>query len=620
MLTLFRSAMNGPFKWVFAALLVAAFAVVGVPALENFGARSAIQVGEQKITALDVQREFRTQLARVQEQNPDLTRDQALAAGLGDQVAYTLTVQALIAAEAERLGMVAPIDVVRSYVERIPALQNPETGKFDANRLGLLLQQQQLTQSAFAELVTDGLIREQIVGALTAKSTAPQELTRLLLLRQFEERDVRYVSLDLSAGEEAPTDEEIASYYAANIANYQSPEYRTFTFVMLDEEAVADQVSVTEEEVRQLFDSRAGAAQALETRTIKQFRVSAEQLPVVEEALAGEGGFDAAAEALSAAITTLTDQRQGDFIAEEFGEAVFAAEEGSVVGPVETPFGFLIGQVVTINATEGLVFEDEREALEAELRQEIAEDRLVDLVDELEIARDEGATLAEAAQLIGVDSKTTAPTDAELFTETGSIANIPAVLAAEGRGLTEGEESSAVRMGEGYGFVAVDAIVAPAPLPLEEVRPQVVSAIEAERLTEAATRLEERFDALRAEGKSFQDAATELGGEPVLASVSLTQPERPIPDDAFARAFELQVDQRAVLSDTVASKAKIVEVGAVRFGDASQAQSVIPIIAEQFGEQIGTELESAYLAALQETTEVKQNPTELARGLGQTDQ
>ena len=103
-------------------------------------------MGGQKITALDVQREFRTQLARVQEQNPDLTRDQALAAGLGDQVAYTLTVQALIAAEAERLGMVAPIDVVRSYVERIPALQNPETGKFDANRLGLLLQQQQLTQ------------------------------------------------------------------------------------------------------------------------------------------------------------------------------------------------------------------------------------------------------------------------------------------------------------------------------------------------------------------------------------------------------------------------------------------------------------------------------------------
>lgn len=620
MLTLFRSAMNGPFKWVFALLLVAAFAVVGVPALENFGGRSAIQVGEQKISALDVERELRSQLTRVQQQNPDITRDQALAAGLGDQVVYTLTIQALIAAEAERLGMVAPIDVVRSYVERIPALQNPETGKFDSNRLGLLLQQQQLTQSGFAELVTDGLIREQIVGAVTSKSSAPEELTRLLLLRQFEERDVRFVALDLNAGEEPPTEDEIASYYAGNIGNYQSPEYRTFTFVVLDQEAVADQVTVTEDDVRQLFESRAGAAQALETRTIKQFRVSAEQLSVVEAALAGDGGFDAAADALSAAVTTLTDQRQDDFIAEEFGEAVFASEEGGVVGPVETPFGFLIGQVVTVNAAEGLVFDQEREALEAELRAEIAADRLVDLVDELEIARDEGATLAEAARQIGLEPKTTAPTDAELFTETGSITNIPSVLGNEGRALAEGEESNAIRMGEGYGFVAVDSIVPPAPLPIDDVRVQVVNAIEGERLAEAATRLEERFAALRAEGKTFQEVAEELGGEPILASVSLTQTERPIPEDAFARAFELQVDQLAVLPDGAAGQAGVLEVGAVRFGDASQAQAVIPMVAEQFGEQIGTELESAYLEALQESTEVQQNPSELARGLGQTDQ
>jgi len=619
-LTLFRSAMEGPFKWVFAALLIAAFAVVGVPALENFGGRAAITVGDQQISALRLEQEFRNQLQRVQQQNPDVTRDQALAAGLGDQVINSLTIQALISAEAESLGMVAPAPVVRRYIETIPGFQNPETGQFDPQRLGLILQQQGLTQSAFAELVTSGLLRDQIVGALTAEAPAPSELVRLLLIRQFEERDVRYVSLDLAAGEEPPTEGEIASYYAANIANYQSPEYRVFTYLTVDSETVADEVTVTPEEVRQLFDSRAGAAQALETRTIKQFRVSAEQLPVVEEALAGEGGFDAAVEALAATVTTLTDQQQGDFIAEEFGEAVFAGDEGSVIGPVETPFGFLVGQVVSINRTEGPVFEDEKEALEAELRAEIAADRLVDLVDELEIARDEGATLAEAAQQIGLTPKTTAPTDAELFTATGSITAIPNVLAQEGRSLTEGEESNAIRVNDGYGFVAVESITAPEPLPIDDVRVQVVAAIEAERRENAAMGLKERFDALRAEGKSFQEAAYELGGEASFATIALTSPDRPVPDDAFARAFELQVGERDILPSAAGPQAGFIEVAAVRFGDASEAASVIPIVAQQFGEQIGTELEGAYLAALQESTEVKQNPSEVARGLGQTDQ
>ncbi|MEM9839204.1 MAG: SurA N-terminal domain-containing protein [Pseudomonadota bacterium] len=620
MLNSIRAALSGPLKWVFIALICAAFGVVGVPALENFGRTAAVSVSGQDISALEIEREITNRVQQIQFENPDATREQMMAQGLGEQVVETLIVRSLISAEAERLGLAAPNDVVRDYVEQIPGLQNPETGEFDNQRLGLLLQQRRISVSAFGDLVADELIRTQIVEALTSVGKTSDDLTRYLLLRQFEERDVAYASLPLTAGAEEPTEEEVTAYYDENIERFQSPEYRSFTVLTIQPEDVADEVTVSEEDVRQLFDARAGAAADEETRTVRQFRAAGDAAGQVGTLVAEGATFAAAAEAIGAEVTTLTDQQRADFIAEEFGEAVFAAEEGALVGPVETPFGSLVGEVVSINRVEGPVFEDQRAELEDELRAEISRDRLVELVDAFEIARDEGATIAEAADQIGLSARVTQPADAELFTQIGSIANIPAVLAQEGRSLALGEESAAVRVGDGYGFVSVEDIIPPAPLSIAEVRSDIVAAIEGERKADAATALEERLDALLDEGKTFAQAVTELGGEVQNVVVNLTSEERPIPDRAFAAAFDLKVGEHQLIPIARQDTADVVRLENVRFGDTSQVEQIVPLVSQQFADQLAGELNNAYLAALRETSEIKQNPRQLARGLGQTQQ
>ncbi|MEL6872262.1 MAG: peptidylprolyl isomerase, partial [Pseudomonadota bacterium] len=424
MLKIFRSALEGPLKWVFVALIIAAFGVFGVPSLDNFGNTSALTIEGRRISALDVQREVASQMRQIQAENPGISQEQAMAAGLGQQVVNVLTVRALIEAEADRLGVTAPDTVIRRYIEQLPDLQNPETGNFDPQRLGLVLQQLRLSTRGFGDLIGGELVRQQIVDALSSGGTVSNELTRYLLLRQFEERDIRFTTLTLDDAAAEPSEEDIAAYYEENIANYQSPEYRVYSVVTITEADVADEITVSEEDIRRLFDVRVGAVEASETRSVNQFRVSGDAVTEVEELLAQGQTFAAVAEAVGAQVSTLADQQQTDFIAEAFGEAVFAAESGAIIGPVDTPFGALFGEVVAINRAEGPVFEDEREALEAELRSEIAEDLLVDLVDRFEIARDEGASIAEAADQVGLIARTTQPADAELFTRFGSIANI----------------------------------------------------------------------------------------------------------------------------------------------------------------------------------------------------
>ncbi|MEM1409640.1 MAG: SurA N-terminal domain-containing protein [Pseudomonadota bacterium] len=620
MLTLFRNAMNGPFKWVFILLLVAAFGVVGVPALNNFGKTAAITVGKEKISARDIEIELRDQMDLIRLENPELTRDQALAAGLGDQVINTLTLQALIEQEADNLGIVAPLPVVQEYIERLPAFRDPETGKFDAQRVGLVMQSRGLDANGLADSISETLTREQIVSVLTEGGDAPEELTRLLLLRQSEERDIRYTSLTLDAEDYGgePSEEDIAAYYELNISSYQTPEYRAFTVVLATPEELGKDIPVAEEEVRQAFDARAGATAAQETRSIRQVRVRPDQLDAVSLSLENGGDFDAVVAAVGARVTTLDNQQRSDFIVEELGDAVFAAQEGELVGPVETAFGALVAEVVSVTVPEPLKFDDLKAELEAELRSEAAVDRVLDVIDVLEIARDEGASLEDAAAEAGLTVEKTDPVDSQLFTANGIITDIPSALAREGRRLDEGEESEALPIGDGYGFIAVDRIVPPAPQPFEDVRTGIIEALAEERRAAAADLLATRFESLIDEGKSFEEAATELGGEAGVATLKLSMPEKPVSDAAADQAFELQVSERAVVplsGDDM--KAEIVEVTAIRFGDQTATQEIIPLVAQQFGQQLGCELQEAYLAALRESSEVLQNPREVARGLGQ---
>ncbi|MEM7517740.1 MAG: peptidyl-prolyl cis-trans isomerase, partial [Planctomycetota bacterium] len=465
-----------------------------MPALENFGSTSAIKVGRQEISARDVELEIRNQMRAIQEQNPGVSREQALAQGLGGQVVQTMITRALLEDEAASLGLAAPGPVVQDYIGTIEGLTDPDTGRVDQQALSFFLSQNGLSLQGFRDLLAGELVRQQVAEAITQPIGAPNEMTRLLLLRGVERRQVRFATIPLDAAATEPTEDEIEAYYNTNISRFQSPEYRVLTFVSVDDSDVAETIEVSEEDIQQLFNARQGAAAASETRTVRQLRLGADD---VEEAqrLVDEGAtLDAVSEAVGGTITTLENQGRGAFINDALVEAAFAAEEGAVAGPVETPFGTVFLSVTDIARTEGPSFEDEREALEAELRAEIAADRVSELVEAVELARDEGATLNEAADTAGLNARQTQPLDQELFTRTGAIASIPASLAREGFSLLEGDESSAIPVGTGYGFVTVDQIIAPSPLALSEVRDDVVGALKVQRRQSAAETIETQFE------------------------------------------------------------------------------------------------------------------------------
>lgn len=608
--------MKGVTAWVIGGLIILAMAFTGVTSLENFGRGSALQVGKIGYSVRDVELEVRGRIATLQQQNPGLTREQAVASGVQQQTIEVLTLRALQENEAKRLGLVAPDEVVRAYIENIDVFKNPETGRFDNQRLAFALQQQGLSVSRFGELAAGEIVRTQMVEALAAAAPAPDSLTRLLLLRQFEERRIRVAELPVGETEE-PTDEEFQKFYTDNQSRYLSPEYRTYTVLTIKADDVADDIEVSEEDIQQLFQSRQGQLAAAQTRSYRQVSLNTTDAQQQAAAQAESGGdVDAIAEATGATVMSFNDQARNAIINEELAEAVFAAEVGARLGPIETPFGVLYAEVSAINKTETPSLDDQRDALTETLRAEIAEERLVELVEAVELARDEGATLDEAASTLGLEARTVGPVDAELFTPNGSIAALNRVLAAEGRTLTTGEESAAIRLEDGYGFVGVESITPPAPQPFEEVKASVRTAFLERRGDRAANDLAARFVSLQAQGQTFDEATLALGGAVKEGLVTLTDAGELVPRETLPDIFAASVGQATtVLSSDNAVYGLVVTD--VDFGNGQEVMAVMPVVAEQFGEQLTEELYATYIEALQAETKVTTNERELARALGQ---
>ena len=89
-----------------------------------------------------------------------------------------------------------------------------------------------------------------------------------------------------------------------------------------------------------------------------------------------------------------------------FGEAIFAANSGEIVGPVQTAFGYNLGVVDAISAGGQQTLDDVRTIIEDALRTEAAIGQLFDNVNAVEDAIGAGATLAEAAASIGASLDT----------------------------------------------------------------------------------------------------------------------------------------------------------------------------------------------------------------------
>lgn len=623
MLNQVRDSLKGVVAWIFVILLVAAFAMFGVPEMQNFTSGGVVKVGSESFSRTYVQREFDTLYQRTaRESGGAFTREEAIASGMPSQAVDRIVTQSVLDQYAEKMNLALPREAIRDYLQGNENFQNPATGEFDRLSLENILTNNGLTVKQFEGMMREDLTRSQLIESLASSSPAPKTLMDALVLRETERRRISYLTFtEDMAGEAAePTPADLQAFYDENHSLFTAPEYRTFDLLVLRSEDFREGLSVDEAEMRRLYDAGKDRVYTTpETRTVYQLTYESEAEALAAKAELDEGKpFENLAEAMGMTLSaaTFTDAKKSDLLDPSVGDAAFEAsvETGGVVGPVRSLFGWTVVQVAGITPGETRSYEDVREELEASFLDNDLRRRLQDAIDEIEEVRDTGAELSEAAEAAGFKTVTYGPIDRVSFAPGGAIIDkVPGEAIAEAFRLDEGDQSEALRLAtdDGYFFVSLREITLPALKPYDYVEEEVERRW---RDKERRDRIAKTVDAFRAEisgGKTLSEAAEALDRAPIELTI-----DRRFQNDVVTRDFNDKLffaGLNDVVTNSIGSNgaqvvAKVEEIG---YGRNAISPTEIALLSSRVGLQLDQELIEAFVNSIREDYGVKINASQI---------
>lgn len=429
MLLAIRERAKGIVAWVVIILIAAAFAAFGLANyMEPAGSpRAVATVDGTDISPDEVNRVYRQQRAELEEMlgdrfDPSLFSEDELRRDALDRVIEERLLAEFIDRHRLRLSDGDLAAVIRSQEVF------HENGRFSSERYQQLLQANRLSSGQYERQVRQGVLMDQLRGAISDTALVPdQELDRLLAL-QNQERDLAYFRI---SGERlletiSIDDDAVRSHYDANQDSYLSEERVRLAYLELRQDELLSEVEVEESDIRaryeQFRDSRFTETETREVRhillnldadadsdTVEETR---ERLQEIRQRIVdGESFADLAGEYSDDSGSAgqggeLGELEAGD-LHEDFDAVAFELDEGELSDVVRTPFGFHLIEVTGIRGGEAQDYDEVRDTLAREL----AEERVGNLFFERSTLLDElifdwPDSLEPAAEELSLDVRT----------------------------------------------------------------------------------------------------------------------------------------------------------------------------------------------------------------------
>lgn len=462
--------------WVLMGLMVLGLGGFGVTSFSG-GSTTIGSVGGTTITADDYARALRNQMNAYQQQTGQpISMAQAQTMGLPRAVQAQLITAAALEEQARRIGVAVGDDKVRQAIAEAPAFRGP-TGSFDRAAYAEVLRRENLSEAEFErEIRMDEarlLIQRAVAGGVAAPKAAVETTAEWIL----ERRDVAWRELTedmLPAPVAQPDEETLKAWHSANADRFTAPELRKFTYVWLTPDMLAPQVQLDEAALRAAYDASIDDYQRPERRMVSRL-----VFPSPEDAQAAKAQIDAGTAPFEAFVlqrglepedAELGEVSQADLGAA--GEAVFAADQTGVVGPIQTDLGPALFAVHAILEPVNTPFEEARESLRAEAAVDRAARTIEERSGDYEDLLAGGATLEQVAEETELELGTI-DWWADAEPAEGSIAGYQA-FRDRAADASEADFPELLNLDDGGVFaLRLDQIVPPTLKPFDDVRAEV---------------------------------------------------------------------------------------------------------------------------------------------------
>jgi peptidyl-prolyl cis-trans isomerase D len=435
-------------------------------------------------------------------------------------------------------------------------LKTPEflvDGQFNAERFDQVIRQLGYSRLQFRQMLEQEMLIGQLRAGIANSGFVTDDQVQAFAGLEKQTRDFATLTLKADLNAVSLSDDDIKAYYNAQASEFMSPEQVVLEYVELKKDAFFDQVEVTNDalqsayqsEIANLAEQRRAAHILIEVNDELNDQQAKAKLVAVQNRL--EQGEDFAALAKEVSDDSGSAGEGGDLgfagpgvYDPAFEEALYALTENTVSAPVRSEFGWHLIKLLDTQAPEVPSFASLEEKLKRDIKAGQVEQRFVEVSKDLESAAFEASDLAQPAQELGLQVKTT-----EAFGRQGGIEGLtanPQVIQAafSDEVLEDGSNSSVIELDPNT-VVVVRAKEhnKPEQLPLEQVAESIRAQLTKVRASEAVkAKGEEQLAVLRTgktpvtqvdakQGWNVVEAATRSheGIEPVVLQALFRMPK-----------------------------------------------------------------------------------------------
>ena len=555
-----RDHAKGWFAYTIIGLLIIPFAVWGINYyFEGSGPTDAAVVGGSKITLHEFQRAYQEQRQRMQGLL-GANLDPALLEGarLKEDVLRRLVDERVLNESARAQGFRIGDRQLHDAVVALPVFQ--QSGGFNQELYERLLRNQGYTAAAFEESLRQSLATNQLRDGVaeSALVTATDLEQWASLLRQ--ERELQYVVLPLApyVARASVDDAAIQAYFEKNKARLANPEQARIQFVELKLAEIGKSITVGEEELKTAYQDQIAKYGRPEQRSASHvlIKVPATAAPdavdkaqaranqIADEIRSGGKSFD---QALQQAKADPSGELEGGelgvigkdlFDDPAFETALFAlAKAGDVSAPVRMPTGFHLIRLDRIDPAQVKPFEEVREAVATELRQQKAENRFYEISQTLaNLGYEHPDNLDAASRELAVPIQ-----ESDWFSRQGGAgltAHPKVVESAFGEEvLKRGVNSEPLELEPGHVvMLRIKEHRDATPRTLEESRNEIVMLLREQQAREAIVKDVNQVKARAAQGEPLQALAKDFGAtftQPGLVKRDASTVDRTVMESAF---------------------------------------------------------------------------------------
>jgi peptidyl-prolyl cis-trans isomerase D len=630
MLSSFRRASKSKVGTIVVAivgiLIVIGFGAGGVSNLSlgsftGMSSSTLAKVGPLEVTDEDMGIVMQRDLEQARQQNPNA--GYASVVGDFDPLLDQLIDQRAVMAFAQSHGFILSKRLIDGEIANLPGVRGLG-GEVNEQGYQTFLERQHMTDAEVRSVIAGSMLQRLLLtpGATDVKVPVGVATPYAAMLLEQRQGEVALVPIAQFTAGLNPTDGQLQQFYQDNRQRYVVPEQRVLKIAVVGPDQVAN-VHASDQEIAQYYNQHQSDYVAQDVRTIEQAVVPDQNTAnqIAQRAKSGASFVDAAKPAgLSEQDVKVGAQTQSQFASlasDKVAAAAFAAPSGSVVGPIQSPLGWHVVKVDSVQKRPGKSLAEAKSEIAAKLDPDKRKAALSDLSTKIQNSLDGGSNLDEAAKAAGV-AVTTTP----LITADGTArgdpsykfpANLTPVLKS-GFDLTNGDEPAVETIDNGNGFavVAPAQIVPAAPAPFDSVRDQVKAAWIQQQAISRAQAVASEIAAKANGNGSLADAIKQANASiPAPQTVTARRIQlAQLGDKApppMVKLFALTEGKAAVVADNQGQGFFVIKDEKNTPGNIIDNPALIGQVQNQFSDPMSQELAQELQAAIRKDLKVKKN-------------